>query len=979
MPVDSGLTSSKREDLSRETFDRRNAYRAVVAQQGRVRTDAEENEQRAIDLYRADTTFTDVIGIAGYPKGTTGFAIGASAGKVTIGAGRIYLDGILVENFDACTLDTQPFQPVTGAIANGDYVAVLEAWERDRTFVDDPALRESALGGPDTTARAQIVWRVRLVAPGTTFTEAPRPKLTVRTDPGGPPKPCALPPNAGYFGLENQLFRIEIHSGGAPGASTFTWSRENASVVAGIVKPGSGSTLIGTTFQVTTLGPDGPLGFAGQQWVELVDDNIERSGKPGPLVQILRVDPPNTIVLHAAPGVAVDSAKRAKMRRWDQTGAGATLNGIGILDTTTWITIENGIQIKFDATAALPGDYWLIPARTAVDPNGDSLGVPMGTGIPARRVPVHRALLSKVHVAGGNVTIPAGGDLRLPFPPLTAIAASDVSYIPGCPDLAGCKTVQEALDKLCGASGGPCTLVVKPGANWDAPLRDIIAKKMPRDLEICFETGTFDLNAELAFQDFDNVKVTGAGAGTLLRSHVPEIALRFARCKTVDLRDVTVRGGPAARPGFGTVKGDADDPGDAGGAVTCSACNDVRIERVWLFCADGTERTSACLTVIGAASNDPAAGAGIVRVRDASLSVGNQQIGILLVGIADAMIEDNVIIAPSAALQANMNDPRTRAAFRRLFVRDASFKRQKQTMTKAVAMELAAPPEGGAPAAPAAPGAQPQAAMQAQPAAQMAKAARHVTVPVGKTNIDVGGSATMAGVWKTLVNERGTAIDTYRQMIDLANKFVIDPNARRGFAAVGQVFNDAVGANRTCGGRGIVVAGRGFSRVRIEGNIVENFTQGIIAGVSHREPKPQTPDPDIAGTVEIVSNRIAISTTTLTAFRARHAIFVGNVRRCLVARNEAAHDNPPIRHNAADAIRVWGYDGDYLIVRENRVENFPQAIVVQQLHSGLHAIPDSNNRIWRATDNLAVNSAPVDTYVLPNWVSIDNLPVQLKI
>jgi len=961
MQVDTGITSAKREDLSRETFDRTKAYRSVVQQQGRVITDADHNAQSAIALYRDDTTFTDVIGQAGYPKGTTGFAIGTGGTNVTIAPGRMYLDGILVENFAACALDTQPFAPVTGAIAAGDYVALLEAWERDRTFVDDPVLRESALGGPDTTARTQIVWRVSLVPPNTTlpFADVPRPSLQVRTDPGGPPKPCALPPNAGYFGLENQLYRVEIRTGGAPGTSTLAWSKENASIVAAMVPPSSGSTAVGTSFQVTTLGPDGPLGFAGTQWVELVDDDIERSGLPGPLVQILRVDPPNTIVLHKAPATAIDSAKHAKVRRWDQNGTSATATGIGIPDTTTWITIESGIQIRFDATVAQPGDYWLIPARTAVDPNGDSLGVATLTPLPARRVPIHRALLAKVHVDnGGAVTIPAGGDLRIPFPPLTNITASDVSYVPGCPDLAGCKTVQEALDKLCGHSGGPCTLVVKPGANWDADLRAILAKSTPRDVEICFETGEFGITKELGFDGFDSVKITGAGAGTVLKGLGPDVVVHFTQCSVVDLRDVVVHGGPGPREMSASgVR--------IGGAVTCTDCGDVRVERVWLACQTGPERSAACLTVVGGPGNDPAVGNGIVRVRDAALRVGDRQIGILLVGIAEAIVEDNLIEAPSAAVALNVNDASVRGQFRKVFLAGATFTRTQAAKSAQMRAQptAAAPRTGAARAKAAAPA----------PPPQKATAKHRIAIPIGTTTLDVGGAPTMAGVWTKVIGTPTTAFAAYKQMRTTATQFVTDAALRKQYPAAEALFTEAVRGNVTSGARGIVVAGRGFRRVRISGNVVDNFTQGIVAGVSHRERKPQVPDPDIAGTVEIVSNRIAITTTTATAFRQRHAIFVGNVRRGVIARNEATLSVAKIHQGACDAIRIWGYDGDCLIVRENRVENFQQAIVAHQLTSNLHANPDARHRMWLASDNLAVGSY-ANAYVLPDWVTSGNLP-----
>ena len=44
----------------------------------------------------------------------------------------------------------------------GIYVVYLDVWERHITFLDDPAIREKALGGPDTATRTKIVWQVKL-------------------------------------------------------------------------------------------------------------------------------------------------------------------------------------------------------------------------------------------------------------------------------------------------------------------------------------------------------------------------------------------------------------------------------------------------------------------------------------------------------------------------------------------------------------------------------------------------------------------------------------------------------------------------------------------------------------------------------------------------------------------------------------------------------------------------------------------------
>jgi Family of unknown function (DUF6519) len=54
---------------------------------------------------------------------------------------------------------------------------------------------------------------------------------------------CQPIPVAGYQGLENQLYRIEIHQGGTEATATFKWSRENGSVVSSITTF-TGNTLV---------------------------------------------------------------------------------------------------------------------------------------------------------------------------------------------------------------------------------------------------------------------------------------------------------------------------------------------------------------------------------------------------------------------------------------------------------------------------------------------------------------------------------------------------------------------------------------------------------------------------------------------------------------------------------------------------------------------------------------------------------------
>ncbi|MEI2579931.1 DUF6519 domain-containing protein [Scytonema sp. PRP1] len=188
--------------------------------------------------------------------------------------------------------------------------------------------------------------------------------LNARTQtPKDEKNPCLLPASAGYQRLENQLYRVEIHQGGtftsgSASTVTFKWSRDNGSVVTTIEK------ISGQTVTVHDVGPDDVLGFANEQWVEVIDDRLELYGQPGQLLQIQQVKPETReIVLQTAPtplasnSDGVDKKLHPKLRRWDSSGA--------ITLTNTWMPLEGGIEVQFSWGSYKIGDYWLIPARTA--------------------------------------------------------------------------------------------------------------------------------------------------------------------------------------------------------------------------------------------------------------------------------------------------------------------------------------------------------------------------------------------------------------------------------------------------------------------------------------------------------------------------------------------------------------------------------------------------------------------------------------
>ena len=125
------------------------------------------------------------------------------------------------------------------------YLIYLDVWERHITHLEDEPIREVALGGPDTATRSKVVWQVKAqelqavsdcagqlnpIPVSTALLKA----QTEKPEHPATEEPCVLPPEARYRGMEDRLYRVEIHTGnlnekgeviGDPPKS-FKWSRD---------------------------------------------------------------------------------------------------------------------------------------------------------------------------------------------------------------------------------------------------------------------------------------------------------------------------------------------------------------------------------------------------------------------------------------------------------------------------------------------------------------------------------------------------------------------------------------------------------------------------------------------------------------------------------------------------------------------------------------------------------------------------------
>lgn len=461
-------------DFTRFTHDAKKHYTRVLKQQGRVDLDADWNESVEILTQLDRTEAIDVIGNCGVPEHSNGFRVELTGdgSNLTISPGRMYVDGILCAN-DAeapVLISEQTNLPdFTFAEADGVYIAYVDVWERHITYVEDPDIRETALGGPDTTTRTQTVCQVKLALTGqggpldTLECRAFEPLantglLTALTETGDlPTNPCVLPAGAGYTGLENRLYRVEIHddgrdeSGHVVRTPTFKWSRDNGSVLLPIADDG----IDGDVVTVRRLGHDEVLTVNVGDWVEISADHTELKGQHGTLAKIKPdgIDKATLEINLSEDVSAYNGGSNLKMRRWDHHATGDVALQDGALPIQADpFELEDGVLVSFDTDAAYNvGDYWLIPARSR---EGDILWPRTGaTYLPQARLGIHHhyCTLALLRREGGVWT--ERRDCRPLFPPLTEVSAGGccVRVLPG-------EDIQQAIDTVIGRGGGCISL-----------------------------------------------------------------------------------------------------------------------------------------------------------------------------------------------------------------------------------------------------------------------------------------------------------------------------------------------------------------------------------------------------------------------------------------------------------------------------------------------------------------------------------------
>jgi hypothetical protein len=540
-------------------------YLGAELKQGGVLLDADVNELVAILDRRLRALAGDVLGRATVGANTPdAFKITLGPGGLSIGRGRLYVDGLLAENhgtqdpaqreFDdllaetrftsAVSYDAQPYLPVAPPLPEaGRHLVYLDVWQREVTHLEQPDLVETAVG-VETSSRLQTAWQVRVLgdeAGASTTCGSPDAELTGWADLIAPSTgrlttgtyevsavtdPCELPPTGGYRGLENQLYRVEIHDAGQPDdTATFTWSRENASVGSRVA-----SIVSATELELESLGRDDVLRFNSEDWVEIIDDAREFQQERGEMRKIsveeatrrISFSPalPNEMLPASFPDSAHPKASNLRVLLWNQrgrilrtTGSGDTAlhqdldasGSTGVIKVPaagTTLLLENGVTVSFSTVGPKgfrAGDFWVFAARTA------DASVELLDAAPPRGIHHHYARLALWDAS--STAEPT--DCRHPWPPR-------------------------------GGEDCSCTECVTPEshANGQLTIEAAVARVKDTGGTVCLHAGQYTLRGPVIVNGAHSVRIKGQGPATILIA--PSGAFRIESSSAIVIEQLTI-------------------------------------------------------------------------------------------------------------------------------------------------------------------------------------------------------------------------------------------------------------------------------------------------------------------------------------------------------------------------------------------------------------------------------------------------------
>ncbi|MGE5287150.1 MAG: DUF6519 domain-containing protein [Micromonosporaceae bacterium] len=270
-------------------------------------------------------------------------------------AGRMYVDGLPCLQVDDVLYSHQadpnddPLTPPPGGNIRRDTV-YLDVWTEPVTYIQDPAIRDVALGGPDTATRQAVRQRVRVAQGG----------KTPRGDGIGD---GTLATEGSYTATANRLYLVEIDTAGSIGdQATFRWSDDNAATIQRVIEP--------IPPQSTKVVVEDAAAFhQGDQILIRKEFGEERHEVSSVFANEITLISPTGSQLEQYPAAARDPAfttfslaDRPMVQRWNAyevpilaDPADATISAA--------IGLNDGVQVRFGGRGMLKGDYWTFTTR----------------------------------------------------------------------------------------------------------------------------------------------------------------------------------------------------------------------------------------------------------------------------------------------------------------------------------------------------------------------------------------------------------------------------------------------------------------------------------------------------------------------------------------------------------------------------------------------------------------------------------------
>jgi hypothetical protein len=243
-----------------------------------------------------------------------------------------------------------PLTTPSGALRKD--LVYLDVWREPVTYIEDPDLREIALGGPDTTTRMRVRQRVRVtenwngVLPG-----------------GDGTGQGTLATEGTYTDRTNRLYLVEVDRAGDIGTATVRWSEDNGSTIQRVIEalpPGS------TKVKVEDASAFQPGDFILIR-KEFGDEQHQIAGIFGNTITLQQPTGTQLALLPAGvrnvPGFTTFAlADRPKVQRWNAFGVPIVADSNDSTISAA-IDLSRGVKIRLGGRALRKGDYWTFRTR----------------------------------------------------------------------------------------------------------------------------------------------------------------------------------------------------------------------------------------------------------------------------------------------------------------------------------------------------------------------------------------------------------------------------------------------------------------------------------------------------------------------------------------------------------------------------------------------------------------------------------------